>query len=180
MIDAKVFEQAIVFAVASHKGQARKGDGRPYILHPLSVMNRLYSVKKSKNVFLLGAACVLHDVVEDCGVTLREIADIFGYHVASLVQELTLDKEKYETIGKREYLAQEMMKMSSYALCIKLCDSLDNVSDLLTMGNSFRVRYTEETLYLMRRIKERKLTKTHKKLRKKILRKLKPFINDNR
>lgn len=164
MITSETFGKAIEFAVVSHKGQTRKGDGRPYILHPFSVLWRLYNIKKSENMYLLGTAAVLHDTVEDCDVAIEEIARLFGYHVAALVQELTLDKSQYEKLGKKEYLAQELRKMSSYALAIKLCDRLDNVSDLATMSPTFVKNYKEETEYILDAIKDRKLTKTHKKL----------------
>lgn len=168
-LTSKQLEDAIIFATDKHKGQIRKGDGRPYILHPMSVLIRLNSVKTSKNMFLLSTAAILHDTVEDCEVSLEEIAAKFGYHVASLVEELTLDKSKYEKIGKKEYLAQELLKMSSYALVIKLCDRLDNVSDLKSMNEEFRNKYREETRYILDMVKMgRKLTKTHVKLIKEI------------
>ena len=167
-LTAKQVEDAIIFATEKHKGQVRKGDGRPYILHPISVLIRLNNMKESKNIFLLMTACILHDVVEDCGVTLNEISEKFGHHVAGLVEELTLDKSKYETIGKKEYLAQEMVHMSSYALAIKLCDRLDNVSDMKSMSEDFRKKYKDETNFILNRLSGRKLTKTHLKLIKEI------------
>lgn len=168
MITVETFEKAILFAVKAHKGQRRKGDGRPYILHPMSVMHTLYGIKESKNIYLLATAAILHDTVEDCGVKLSTIAKHFGHAVASLVEELTLDKSKYETIGKTKYLCQEVLKMSSYALCIKLCDRLDNVRDMKKMSESFRTKYRAETREIMDALKNRKVTKTHAKLIKLI------------
>jgi (p)ppGpp synthase/HD superfamily hydrolase len=163
MINAKTLERAIEFAGKAHKGAFRKGDGRPYIMHPLSVMNKIQSIKKSNNALLLAAAAVLHDTVEDCGVELDTIAKEFGYYTAGLVEELTLDKEKYETIGKTKYLSQEMTKMSSYALCIKLCDRLDNVQDMASMGDEFIARYSKETISILDYVMKHrtKLSKTH-------------------
>lgn len=171
MISNDTLEKAIIFAVKKHKGQKRKGNGLPYILHPIRVMNNLYQAKKTQNVNLLMAACALHDTVEDCGVKISEIARRFGHHVAALVQELTLEKSNYEKIGKHEYLLQEMIGMSSYALCIKLSDRLDNIRDTESMSNEFRAKYTGETLYILAGlIAKRKLTKTHKALVKQITR----------
>lgn len=162
MITVDVFEKAILFAAKKHKGQRRKGNGRPYLMHPLSVMSHVQSVKKdSKNLYLLGAGAVLHDVVEDCGVSLKKIAKKFGYHVAALVEELTLDKTQYENIGKTEYLARHMFKMSSYALTIKLCDRLDNICDMDAMDEQFKIRYVIETRATLQRLKGRHLSKTH-------------------
>lgn len=171
MVDAKTFEKAIIYATNAHKGQFRKGDGRPYILHPISVMNRILSIKKSTNPYLLGTAAILHDVVEDCfkefsdREKLDEIAKQFGFAVASIVEELTLDKKMYNLLGKSEYLARELVNMTSYALAIKLCDRLDNVCDMEKMGEDFRRKYTAETYFILNRLNDRPhLTKTHKKL----------------
>ena len=167
-------ERAIVFATEKHSGQVRKGDGRPYVLHPLEVLIRLHQAKTSKNMFLLLVAAILHDVVEDCyddqTQGLRDIADMFGYHVAALVEELTLDKSKYETIGKKEYLAVELVKMSSYALCIKLVDRLVNIIDMKSMDEEFKTKYKTDTRFILIYLQSsgRKLTRTHKKLIKQI------------
>lgn len=162
---AKLLERAILFAVKAHKGQRRKGDGRPYIMHPMAVMSTLYSIKKSKNIYIMAAAAILHDTVEDCGISIKKITKKFGLSVAGLVQELTLNKEKYKTIGKTEYLCQEVLEMSNYALCIKLCDRLDNVRDLETMTEEFRLKYIVETERILNVLmKERKLTYTHDRL----------------
>lgn len=166
MITAKKLEEAIEFAVTAHKGQFRKGDKRPYIMHPISVMNRVATTKQSSNAYLLAAAAVLHDTVEDCDVNIHQIANRFGFYVAALVEELTLDKDQYDKLGKTVYLQQELTKMSSYALCIKLCDRLDNVEDMQSMPQDFVDRYKKETLdildYVIRNRK--KLSSTHKLL----------------
>jgi GTP pyrophosphokinase len=175
MITAETFEKAILFAVKAHIGQVRKGDGRPYILHPISVMQRISAIKTSSNIYLLGAAAILHDTVEDCGITLEEIAREFGHHVAALVSELTLDKSNYEKIGKAEYLARELYGMSSYALAIKLCDRLDNICDMKDMKKEFIARYIDETYFILKRIESRKLTKTHRKLIKMINKEIKKY-----
>lgn len=163
-VTIETFEEAIAFAVQAHKGQTRKGDGRPYILHPMSVMLRIYKAKRSENMFLLGTVAILHDTVEDCNVTLQQITEKFGLYVAAIVEELTLDNKQYKLIGKAKYLTQRMLKMSSYALSIKLCDRLDNVSDLDTMNSVFRDNYIAETIYILNDLHLRKLTNTHLKL----------------
>jgi GTP pyrophosphokinase len=180
MISNDTLEKAIIFAVKKHKGQKRKGNGLPYILHPIRVMNNLYQVKKTQNANLLMAACALHDTVEDCGVKLSEIAKRFGHHVAALVQELTLEKSNYEKIGKHEYLLQEMLKMSSYALCIKLSDRLDNIRDTESMSSEFRFKYGSETIYILAGLStQRNLTKTHKALIKQITRAIRNMADAN-
>jgi len=171
-LTSKQVEDALIFATLKHKGQVRKGDGRPYILHPISVLLRLSESKVSKNIFLLFVACLLHDVVEDCGVSLNEIARRFGHHVAALVEELTTNEEECKQLGKKEYLAKKMLRMSSYALVIKLCDRLDNVSDIKIMSEDSRKKKIEETNYILNGLGGRKLSATHKKLINLIRKKL--------
>ena len=164
-----ILEQAIIFATKKHKGQKRKGNGLPYISHPLGVMAILLEAKESKNMNLLLTVVVLHDVVEDCDVPLSQIAKLFGHQVAALVEELTLDKDKYETVGKTELLCQEVIKMSSYALAIKLADRLYNVRDTKSMPQDFRDKYFTETKTVITTLEEkRKLTKSQLYLSNKI------------
>lgn len=173
LVSNTTVEKALLFAAKKHAGQTRKGNELPYIIHPLRIVSILLEVKESKNINLLLCAAILHDCVEDCGVSLKKIAKKFGVHVAGLVEELTLDKEKYETIGKTKYLCQEVLKMSSYALCLKLCDRLDNIRDMKSMDTLFKTRYADETRQILLALNDRKLTKTHQKLIKLIKKEIK-------
>jgi len=167
-ITGRLLERAIIYATEKHKGQIRKGDGKPYILHPIGVMMIMSKIKKTKNFNLLATCCLAHDIVEDCGVSLQEIADEFGYNVASIVQELTSDKDQIKKIGKEEYLLEKMLKMSSYALVIKLCDRLHNLQDMESMDYEFKSKTISQTTYIIDGLVERKLTSTHNKLIKEI------------
>lgn len=177
MISSGTFADIIEFSIVKHKGQTRKGDGSPYISHPMSVAHRVKKLKKkSKNVWFLAGSAMLHDTVEDTDTTVDEIAERFGHHVAALVAELTLDKTQYEKIGKTRYLSEHMTGMSSYALTVKLCDRLDNVLDMEDMDEEFINRYHEETIAILTYLqRNRKLTKTQRKLVKKIYKALKTY-----
>ncbi len=176
-LSAKDLERAIIYATEKHKGMIRKGNGLPYITHPLQVMFILMNIKKSNNVYLLAIACLAHDIIEDCDVSTNEIADMFGHKVASIVDELTSDTEKIKIMGKKEYLLDKMLHMSSYALRIKLADRLHNVSDMDSMKISDRDRTIEHTLFILDGLTQRKLTKTHKKLIKLIKKELSKYEN---
>ncbi len=175
ILTAKNLEDAIIYATEKHKGIVRKGDGRPYILHPISVMVRLMGVKSdSKNIYLLAIAAMMHDVVEDCFDNyhegLTEISTLFGYQVGGIVEELTSDKEQIKLVGKKEYLLNKMLKMSNYSLCIKLCDRLDNLNDMVTMTDDFICKQCDDTTFILNGLtNSRALTKTHKKIIKAIL-----------
>jgi len=145
-----MFEKALEFAIKKHKGQKRKGTHMPYFWHPISVAENVEEFKKSKNLELLMTAALLHDTVEDCpGVTIQKIAKMFGYHVASLVNELTSDKKQIVKMGKIEYLKKKMAKMTTYGLVIKLADRLHNVEDLEGTTKKFKKAYTKETLAII-------------------------------
>ena len=77
-----LLEKAIGLALRSHAGQTDKGNN-PYILHPLAVMNRV-SGEKQKIV------AVLHDVMEDCGVTEDDLlAEGFDQEIVDGIVSLT-------------------------------------------------------------------------------------------
>ena len=158
-------EEALQYATQAHAGQTRAG-GAPYISHPISVADSIKQYTKSHNLDALISAALLHDTVEDTDTTHEALHDLFGGLVASLVQELTSDKEKIQQMGKADYLAQKMAAMSSYALVIKLADRLDNVQDIATAKTpEWRAKYRAETEKILDYIeKHRALSGTHQKL----------------
>ena len=158
-------QQALKFAARAHAGQTRS-DKTPYIRHPERVAAIVKQFKQSHNLDALVSAAYTHDTIEDTNTTKEDLEKMFGALVASLVQELTSDKEEIAKVGKTEYLSQKMKKMTSYALVIKLADRLDNVSDLKTAKNAaWREKYKKETLAVLNYIeKERVLSKTHMKI----------------
>jgi len=165
-----LFEKALEFAIKHHKGQYRKISNFPYIWHPISVAKNVQENKISKNIQLLMTAALLHDLVEDTNVTLEIIAKEFGFKVASIVEELSSDKEKIKEVGKTEYLKDKMTKMSSYALVIKLSDRLDNIKDLSDAKPDFKEKYTKETSEILTHLYQNrtKLSQTHMGLMNKI------------
>ena len=73
---------AIAFAASAHEGATRRGTDVPYIVHPMEAAAIAASMTDDEAVL---AAAVLHDVSEDCGVTLGELRERFGERVAALV-----------------------------------------------------------------------------------------------
>lgn len=89
---------------------------------------------------------------------------MFGDLVASLVKELSSDKEEQNKKGKIAYLTDKMLNMSSWALTIKLADRLDNVSDLENISEKFKNKYSKETKNILKKLEEkRKLSSTQTK-----------------
>ena len=81
--------EAIAFAVQAHDGMRRKKSEAPYILHPMEAAVIVGTMTDDQNLI---AAAVLHDVVEDAGVTIEEIEARFGKRVRELVASETEDK----------------------------------------------------------------------------------------
>lgn len=125
-----LFVRAAHFAAEAHKGQRRHGRERiPYINHPLAVAGIVADHSADEDML---AAAVLHDVVEDCDVTLDEIAARFGPVVAGLVEALT-DAPDWADLPGGERKARQAEKMagaSDGARLIKMADQLHNVTDL--------------------------------------------------
>ncbi|MBQ8845324.1 MAG: HD domain-containing protein [Clostridia bacterium] len=140
----KVYE----FARDKHEGQYR-ADGNDYIVHPLRVAKIIFENKESKELEVLIAAALLHDVIEDTRTCLVELGERFGEMVASLVLEVTSASFAIKLLGKAVYLEQKMNSMTNYALCIKLADRLDNLRDSDTLSEERRTKLFSDTRRIM-------------------------------
>lgn len=162
-------DRAIEYATIMHEGQIRFG-GVPYINHPKRVAEYVRKYKQSNNIEMLMICAYLHDTLEDTEATYYDLVNIFGPQVASIVLELTTDEDLKKEIGKERYLEIKMKNMSSWALVIKLCDRLDNISDLSNASIKFRKKYTKETLQIIYYLLEnRELSYTQLSITKQII-----------
>lgn len=91
----QTLERAIAIAASAHAGQVDKG-GAPYIFHPLKVMLRMSSLEER-------IVAVLHDVVEDCGISLDDLRkEGFSEAVLSAIESVTkVPGESYEDFVER-------------------------------------------------------------------------------
>ena len=129
MNDLSKLLEAASFAAKRHTGQKRKGsDGEPYINHPLEVANLLANVGNVSDFDILIAA-VLHDTVEDTGVTKEELEARFGQKVADYVSEVTDDKSLPNDERKRLQI-EHAPHLSHGAKLIKLADKISNIADV--------------------------------------------------
>lgn len=127
--DLKKLLQAASFAARKHTNQKRKGAaGEPYINHPLEVANLIANVGGVDDADVLIAA-MLHDTVEDCGVTRGEIANAFGETVAGFVMEVTDDKSLPKAERKRLQV-EHAPHLSHGAKIVKLADKISNIADI--------------------------------------------------
>ena len=129
----ELVSEAIIFAVNAHDGMRRKKSEAPYILHPMEAAVIVGTMTDDQNLI---AAAVLHDVVEDAGITIEEIEERFGKRVRELVQSETEDKRDNlppaETwrIRKEESLAVLKNTEDLGVLMVWLGDKLANMRSL--------------------------------------------------
>lgn len=109
---ATITDFAERFGSIKHKGQRRKFSDEPYFEHPRRVANIVQQFKKSHRLDDLISAAYLHDTIEDTNTTSQDLVKLFGGLVASLVKELTSDKEEIERVGKSNYLTDKMINMT--------------------------------------------------------------------
>jgi len=167
-------EAAMDFAEEMHKGQIRKGDKKPYVIHPKAVYSILKSFRITDKIILVAAW--LHDTIEDTSATYNIIKRKFNKEVAELVKQLSSDKKEILKIGKEEYLLRKMLKMDKNALTLKLADRLHNVSDIMTMPKKTSQKTYIQTKYILDGLREkRQLTQIQKKIVKAIEKYLNKF-----
>jgi guanosine-3',5'-bis(diphosphate) 3'-pyrophosphohydrolase len=118
------------FAAEKHAGQRRKGDAaEPYINHLIEVAE-LVSLAAPEADANLVIAALLHDSIEDAGVTAEDLALRFGADVANLVKEVTDDKALPKKERKRLQV-ENAPKKSVRAQTIKLADKISNLRSML-------------------------------------------------
>ncbi len=133
---------ALSYASLHHEGQYRSGKKHiPYICHPMMVAVQAISMGFEDDSFL--AACLLHDVLEDCGVKPDELP--VSAETVKIVELLTRDKENGCTESGREAYYAAIAEVPE-AVIVKLLDRSSNLSDM-AMGFSRRkmLLYLEET-----------------------------------
>jgi|GEM_PF-95337 len=114
---------ALIFARTAHDGQVRQGESHiPYIIHPIRVACSLVDEFKIADADAFVAA-LLHDVVEDCGVSLDIIAQRFGARVRRYVAALTWPKGERP---EKWALAAAMLRQPRMVRLVKSSDVIDN------------------------------------------------------
>jgi guanosine-3',5'-bis(diphosphate) 3'-pyrophosphohydrolase len=147
----KVLEEAFLFAAEKHKGQKRLS-GEPFMEHPLQTAIILAELQLDASSL---AAALLHDTLEDCGVSIEEIQDRFGAEIARLVDGTTkLGKVSLSASGAiaSEVQAENLRKMlvamaeDLRVVFIKLADRLHNMRTLDALPKDRQIINAQETL----------------------------------
>ncbi|HEY8364737.1 MAG TPA: bifunctional (p)ppGpp synthetase/guanosine-3',5'-bis(diphosphate) 3'-pyrophosphohydrolase [Haloplasmataceae bacterium] len=143
----RIIEKAFKYAEEKHQNQFRKS-GEPYIIHPLEVAIILTSFNAGPSTI---AAGLLHDILEDTGITSEEMTKEFGEEITTLVDGVSkLGQIKY--VSKEQALAQNHQKMflamarDIRVIIIKLADRLHNMRTLKYMPVEKQISISKETL----------------------------------
>lgn len=142
--------EAMIFAAGAHDGMLRKGSHVPYILHPAEVAAIAATLTDDPAVL---AAAVLHDVIEDCGVSAQTLAQRFGERVAELVlletqqhsgdPRLTWEARK---CGALEQIARGGRDVKIIALSDKLSNMRSIHRDYLREGKNTFTRFHQHDM----------------------------------
>ena len=149
-----IIYRAREFAFSAHKNQFRKYSNEPYFVHPCEVAAIVSIVSSNENVI---AAAYLHDVLEDCNISLTLLKQEFNIEIAKYVRELTnfYTRKKYPNLSRTNrklFEAQRLENCSSNTQTIKLADRICNARDITQYNKEFSIVYVEETKQLLPRL----------------------------
>ncbi|TBV81090.1 MAG: bifunctional (p)ppGpp synthetase/guanosine-3',5'-bis(diphosphate) 3'-pyrophosphohydrolase [Desulfobulbaceae bacterium] len=146
---ARIFWQALSFAVGAHQDQRRKS-GEAYISHPLRVAQILVEELDVLDPKILAAA-VLHDTIEDAPeITTATIGEIFGADVEATVEACTKiasfsgDRQNFYKLIHRKLFSGAAARLE--VMLIKIADRLHNLRTLNSMPRHKRQKIADETL----------------------------------
>ena len=148
--ELKTITKAYMFAFEHHFGQKRH-TGEDYIVHPLNVAYILAEINADYQTI---SAALLHDTIEDCGVTKEELETEFGTDIANLVDGVTkINKLNFK--GDDEALLANHRKIlvglteDVRVIIIKLADRLHNMRTLWILSEKSQKANSKETLEIL-------------------------------
>ena len=144
--ETTTIEAAARVAMSAHDGQFRRS-GEPYITHPIAVATIVAELGLDAQTV---AAALLHDAVEDTGLTLESISEAFGPGVAKVVDGVTkLDRLQFDSKEAQQAATIRKMLVAMAddwrVLLIKLADRLHNMRTLAVMPEWKQRRTAQET-----------------------------------
>ena len=159
--DMDLIRRAYEFAANVHEGQSRLS-GEPYINHPLATASILTDLEMDAKSI---AAALLHDVIEDTGVHVDELAKAFDKEIAQLVDgvtklkladfemrapELEHGKKRHTDTRSAENLRKIFLAMARdfRVMVIKLADRLHNMRTLAALPPERQIKVASETLQI--------------------------------
>ena len=143
----ELIEKAIAYATEKHAGQMRKS-GEPYINHLINVAYILATLRVGPSTI---AAGLLHDVLEDCGISKEELTKAFDAEIATIVESVTkignikfIDEKEYMAVNHRKIFIA--MAKDIRVILVKLVDRLHNMRTLQYQPEDKQRKISAETL----------------------------------
>lgn len=154
--EKSIINDAYKFAYEKHYGQKRL-TGEPYIIHPLNVAYILTRISADYETL---SAALLHDVVEDCNVTIEQIEDKFGHNISVLVDGVTkINKLNFQASNESVINNQRKILVGLSedvrVIIIKLADRLNNMQTLFVHSEKKQKLTARETLDILTPIADR-------------------------
>lgn len=131
-----LIESALIFAARAHAGQKRKSTDVPYIVHPVGVMLLLMEHGEQETELL--AAALLHDTVEDTGVTLEQIRAEFGHAVADIVAGCSEPAKHNHSWEERK--RHTIAALPTAPRAVQLLSAADKLHNLRSMVNDYAIQ----------------------------------------
>ena len=142
-------QKALEFAIQCHEGQDRKS-GEPYVTHPIAVARMVADLHMDPSSVI---AALLHDTIEDCGITAEDIRRRFGPDAATLVEGATkIDQLPDRPLDVQEQDTETLRKMflamaeDVRVVIVKLADRLHNMRTLEHLSPNRQQALARETM----------------------------------
>jgi (p)ppGpp synthase/HD superfamily hydrolase len=129
MPESDLLDAALLFATQAHDGQRRKGTDVPYIVHPIGVLLTLMQADETDPEVL--AAALLHDTVEDTGVTLGQIRERFGARVARIVEGCSEPDKSDSWENRKQHTVAHLRTAPRDVQLVSAADKLNNLRSMI-------------------------------------------------
>ena len=153
--DKELIARAYEFAKEKHEGQVRYS-GAPYFHHPFETAKYLAAMRMPASMIVSG---LLHDIVEDAGVDVSVIEELFGKDIAVMVEGVTkLGHIRYQGLNRHTESLRKLFAATSRdmrVIVVKLADRLHNARTLQFVPEHKRERIALETLEIYAPIADR-------------------------
>ena len=145
-LDLEMIGRAYRFSKKAHSGQ-RRMSGDEFMSHPAGVVEILLDLNLDSTTI---ASALIHDVVEDTSLTLKDVKDEFGDEIAQIVDGLTkISSFEFSSLERRQAENYRKMLLSISKdiriVLIKLADRLHNMRTLESLPHARRARIAMET-----------------------------------
>lgn len=133
-----LLQSAGMFALEAHRGQLRD-DGRPFILHPITVARIIEKVAPYDENLI--AAALMHDIIEDTLFTYKDLKNQFGEDIADLVNEVSHE-------GAHDSRGFYFPRLHTQrGIMLKFADRLSNISDMQTWDEKRKKHYLNKSKF---------------------------------